>query len=124
MPKEFHRSRRLGEQVLRVLSTMLRREMSDPRLADVSLTDVELSRDLRHAKVYFSVLNPESDPAPAGQALNRAAGRMRHHLGEQLTSRSTPELKFFYDEALDRGMHLTALIDRVNSQSPEGGESS
>ncbi|MEM7282395.1 MAG: 30S ribosome-binding factor RbfA [Pseudomonadota bacterium] len=124
MPKEFPRSRRIGEQVLRVLSTMLRREMNDPRLADVSLTDVELSRDLRHARVYFSVLHPDTDPAPAGEALNRAAGRMRHHLSEQLTTRSTPELKFFYDEALDRGIRLTSLIDRVNSSASGSGDGS
>ena len=79
MPKEFPRSRRISEQVLRVLSTMLRREMNDPRLADVSLTDVELSRDLRHAKVYYSVLHPDKDPKPAGEALNRAAGPKENH---------------------------------------------
>lgn len=122
MPKEFPRSRRISEQVLRVLGNMIRKEMSDPRLADVSLTDVELTRDLKHAKVYFSVLHPDADPKPAGEALNGAAGRMRHHLGSQLTTRSTPELKFFYDEALDRGIRLTALINEVNKDSKPGDD--
>lgn len=114
MPKDFPRSRRIGEQVLRVLSSMIRKDLSDPRLQDVSLTDVEISRDLRHAKVFFSTLRPDTDPGPVGEALNHAAGRMRHHLGTELRTRSTPELRFLYDEALQRGIELTSLINEVN----------
>ena len=65
MPREFSRNQRLGAQMLRILSELLRFETKDPALSEVSLTAVELSRDLSVAKVYFSLLNPDDDPQPA-----------------------------------------------------------
>ena len=65
MPREFGRHERLGAQIMRTLSELLRFEVKDPRLQDVSLTAVDLSRDLSVAKVYFSLLQPDADPAPA-----------------------------------------------------------
>ena len=72
MPREFSRHQRLGTQVLRTLSELLRFESKDPRLEGVSLTAVDLSRDLGVAKVYFSLLDPKNDPESAQQGLDKA----------------------------------------------------
>ncbi len=81
MPREFSRNQRLGAQMLRSLSELLRFETKDPGLADVSLTAVDLSRDLSVARVYFSLLNPDDDPQPAVDGLKRASGFLRSKLG-------------------------------------------
>ena len=72
MPREFSRNQRLGNQILRSLNELLRFETKDPRLEFVSLTSVDLSRDLSVARVYFSILDPSADPAPVQQGLEKA----------------------------------------------------
>ena len=113
MPKEFHRSLRIGEQICRVLNELLRTELKDPRFQFVRVTDVAVSRDLSHAKVYFRMLNPDDDPVPVADALERAAGHLRGRLGRALTIHHVPALKFFHDDSLRRGAELTALIDEA-----------
>ena len=111
MPREFSRNQRLGAQMLRVLSELIRFETKDPGLAEVSLTDVELSKDLSVAKVYFSLLHPDEDPRPAEAGLKRAAGFLRSKLGAQLKVRHVPELRFVHDDSLAHGAEITRLID-------------
>ena len=83
MSKEFGRNRRVGEQMRRILSDIVRRDLNDPRLQFLSITSVDVSGDLSHARVFFSLLNPDEDPQPAAQALARAAGFIRSQLGPQ-----------------------------------------
>jgi ribosome-binding factor A len=113
MPREFARHERLGNQVLRSLSELIRFETKDPRLSDVSLTAVDLSRDLSVARVYFSLLDPDQDPAPAEEALRHAAGFLRHGLGKALTVRHIPELRFEHDDSAADAMRISELIDRA-----------
>lgn len=113
MPREYARHERLGNQVLRVLSELIRFETKDPRLRDVSLTAVDLSRDLSIARVYFSLLDPDQDPAPAAEALSHAAGFLRHALGKALTVRHVPELRFEHDDSARNAMRISELIDRA-----------
>jgi ribosome-binding factor A len=111
MPREFSRNQRLGAQMLRVLSELLRFETKDPGLSEVSLTAVELSKDLSVARVYFSLLHPDNDPQPAEAALKRAAGFLRSKLGAELQVRHVPELRFVHDDSLAHGAEITRLID-------------
>ena len=111
MPREFSRNKRLGSQMLRVLSELLRFESKDPGLADVSLTAVELTRDLSVAKVFFSLLNPDDDPQPALDALDRASGFLRSKLGRELQVRHVPELRFQHDDSIAHGAEISRLID-------------
>ena len=97
--------------MLRVLSELLRFESKDPGLNDVSLTAVELSRDLSVARVYFSMLNPDADPQPAQEALGRAAGFLRSKLGAELMIRHVPELRFQHDDSIAHGAEISRLID-------------
>ncbi len=113
MPREFSRNQRLGNQVLRTLNELLRFETKDPRLKGVSLTAVELSRDLSVARVYYSTLEPDADPAPAQQGLEKATGFLRGKLGQAIKVRHVPELRFEHDDSAAEGQRLTDLIDRA-----------
>lgn len=113
MPKDYARSRRVGEQMQRLLGEVLLRDVKDPRADGVSITAVEVSRDLSHATVWYSLLDPAADPAPAGEALARAAGLIRGKLGRAMYIRHVPALHFRHDESVERGARLSELIDRA-----------
>lgn len=84
--------------------------MRDPRLDAVTLTAVEVSRDLSHARVYFSLLTDDSDPEDVQAVLREAGGFLRGHLGRAMKIRHVPELKFEFDDSARRGLELSALI--------------
>jgi ribosome-binding factor A len=119
MPREFSRHQRLGAQVQRTLSELLRFEVKDPGLKDLSLTAVDLSRDLSVARVYFSLLHPDGDPVPVQEGLERAAGFLRRRLGRELEIRHVPELRFVHDDSIAQGFEISRLID---SAKPNGGD--
>jgi ribosome-binding factor A len=111
MPKEFPRSRRVEEQIQRVLGDAIRAEARDPRLRGVILTDVQVSRDLRVARIYYSVLSRSTTVDELGPALESAAGFLRSVLARELRTRYVPELRFLPDEAGSRAAALEKLID-------------
>ena len=111
MAREFARHQRLGNEVLRTLSELLRFETKDPRLDGVSLTSVDLSRDLSVARVYFSLLNPDDSPEPALKGLERASGFLRRKLGGAIKIRHVPELRFLHDDSAEQGAKISQLID-------------
>jgi len=113
MPKEFSRSRRVAELVQRELADLIAREIKDPRVGMVTITGVQLSRDLSQARVFVTALNEQADPAQAVAALNHAAGFLRHGLGTRMDLRGTPRLRFEYDSSVQRGLELSELIDRA-----------
>ena len=111
MPREFSRHQRLGAQIQRTLSELLRYEVKDPSLADITLTSVDLTRDLSVAKVFFSLLDPSGDPKPVLQGLNRASGFLRGNLGKALKVRHVPELRFLHDDSIEHGAEISRLIN-------------
>jgi len=113
MPREFSRNKRLGNQVLRSLSELLRFETKDPRLQNVSITSVDLSRDLSVAKVYFSLMDPSEDPLPVVEGLQAAAGFLRLKLGRAIKIRHVPELRFAHDDSAAEAVRIGHLIDTV-----------
>ena len=121
--REFSRSDRLGAQVQRELAVLVRDELEDARLRMVTIQEVRVDRDIAHAKVFFTVLGDTLDPLDAGRKLNKAAGFLRHLLGRKLALRVVPELHFQYDESIERGSRLTALIeDAVKADSAKSSE--
>jgi ribosome-binding factor A len=110
MPKEFSRTRRVGDQMQRELAELIRDEVKDPRVGMVTVSGVEVSRDLGHAKVYVTVMD-EGAAQETVAALNRAAGFLRHALGQSMRIRTVPQLHFHYDESIERGSRLSSLID-------------
>ncbi len=115
MPREFSRNQRLGAQLQRILSDVIRFETKDPGLAGLSLTVVELSRDLSVAKIYFSLLNPDDNPKTAIEGLQRASGFLRRRLANELTVRHVPELRFVHDDSVAHGVAISSLIDDASN---------
>jgi ribosome-binding factor A len=111
MPRDFHRSERIGEQIQRLLSDLIRREVKDPRVGSVTITAVEVSRDLSHAKVFFLPFDTSRDAREVLAALGSAAGFLRVQLKRQLGIRQVPELHFQLDESIDRAARLSSLIN-------------
>lgn len=121
--KEYPRSRRVGDQVQRELAVLIRDEMNDPRASMVTVTEVRVSRDLSHARVFVSTLDRDRDPAELEKVLNGAAGFLRSALGARMQTRTVPELKFCYDHVLDEGARMQSLIDgTVRSDRARGGD--
>jgi ribosome-binding factor A len=113
MPREFPRTYRVGEQIQRELATLIQNELKDPRLGMISLSAVNVSRDLGHAKVFVSVLGSDAQVAESMEVLQHAAGYLRHKLGKSLHLRVIPELHFFLDRSLEEGARIGALINRA-----------
>jgi ribosome-binding factor A len=111
MPREFPRSRRIEDQVQRILSEVLRVSVRDPRLGHVIITAVKVSRDLSVAWVYFTSLDLDQDPAELQSAFGSAMGFLRSQLAKQLTVRQVPELRFKHDDSMQRGSAMDRLID-------------
>ena len=110
MPKEYARSDRFATQIQRVLAGLIQTELKDPRLSSPSILDVQVSKDLAYARVYFSVLNPE-DAGDCLAALESASGFLQREIGKALKARITPRLSFIYDDTDIRGRQLSDLID-------------
>lgn len=116
MPREFPRARRIEEQLKRLLSELVRREVKDPRVGLITITAVSVTRDLTHAKVYFTPFAGIGDPEVALEALQHAAGYLRIQVRNQMRLRTAPELVFQLDDSLERGARLSTLIqDAVES---------
>lgn len=113
MPREFPRTRRVGEQMQRELAALIRDDIRDPRLGMASISAVEVSRDLSHAKVYVSVLGNDEKATASVDVLNNAAGFLRHKLGKLLHIRTIPVLRFHLDRSLQEGARMGALINEA-----------
>jgi ribosome-binding factor A len=120
MPREFTRAERVSDAVQQELAVLIRDEVRDPRVGMVSVTDVDVSRDLAYAKIHVTFIGDhtqkEIDEAMA--ALNGASGYLRKLLASSIKLRITPKLTFVFDESGRRGQHLSALIDyAISTQS-------
>lgn len=105
------RLRRVAEQIQRELSEILRSELKDPGVGMITITDVEVSTDLAHAKVFFTTLGDAEALSRTQRGLRRAAGFLRTALGQRLSIHVTPELHFEYDASVEQGVRLSQLID-------------
>lgn len=107
------RLRRIAEQMQRDLAQLIRLELKDPRVGFVTLTGVEVTADLAHAKIWFTTLGTQADHQQTGEGLNRAAGFLRTALARRIKTRIMPELHFLFDASVERGMYLSDLIDKA-----------
>jgi len=115
MPREFTRSQRMAEQLRRELAEIVRCEIKDPRLGFSSFTEVKLSRDLSHAIVYCSVLDPQQQQETL-DTLNRANGFIRKLIAHRIHARTAPTIKFVLDDSVTRGAAMDKLINQaINS---------
>ena len=112
MPKDYPRSDRLASQIQRELASLVRNNLKDPRLSSPGILEVQVSKDLSQAKIYFSVLDPD-DAEQSLRALKHASGYLQREIGKVLKSRITPKLVFIYDDSDIRGRTMSELIDSV-----------
>ena len=105
------RMRRVDEAVRAVLSDAIAGDLKDPRVGFVTVTGVKTSPDLRHARVYVSVLGDEETRAASLDGLRSAHGFLQRRVAAELTLKHTPTLTFEYDDSVDRGMRITELLD-------------
>jgi ribosome-binding factor A len=106
------RPQKVADLIQRELSDLLRREVRDPRVGMVTITSVDVSPDLSHAKIFFTTLDQEHLKETA-KGLQRAASFLRSRLSRRMSMYTTPELRFVYDESVERGDRLSRLIDSV-----------
>jgi ribosome-binding factor A len=112
------RMRRVNESVRQVLSEALL-ELKDPRIGFVTVTGVVTSRDLRHARVYVSVLGNDKKQQKSMAGLEAAHGVLQARISRELRLKRTPQLEFAYDPSVEHGVRMSALIDELAPQSPE-----
>ena len=115
MAKEYARTQRVADYLQRELAGLIQHEVRDPRVGMVSITGVDVSRDLGHARVYYTVMGSDSteEAKESTEALNRAAGFLRSQLSRDSSMRSVPQLRFYFDTSVGRGQKLEDLIRKA-----------
>jgi ribosome-binding factor A len=116
------RQLRVAEQIHRELSTLLMFEARDPRLAGITITDVNVTPDLLIAHIYFTMLGGEEEQAAAMAGLAHAKGYLRTQVAERIQQRSAPELIFHIDQSGERGERIDRILDQLQDGSEPGGE--
>ena len=114
MSKKYEK--RIGELIRNHIITLIERKIADPRVAGITVTDVEISEDTRYAKVFWSIIGTDEEREQAGRGLDSAAGWLRHELGQTLRTRHTPQLSFHYDQSLAYGDHMSRVLDEVKAK--------
>lgn len=117
MKKNSIKNTRINSEVMREVSQIIRTELKDPRVSMMtSVTDVNVTTDLKYCTVYISVLGSEEESVKTLEGLRKAGGFIRYELAHRLNLRNTPELKFVIDNSLEYGMKMDKLIDEVISK--------
>ena len=115
------RQRRVQELLVQEISDILRREMKDPRIGFVTITDAEVTSDLRHARVFFSVLGDQTQREETIKALNRGAGFVRSEFARRAQMRFVPEIRFEFDPSAERGIRISQLLEQVKRDEQDAG---
>lgn len=113
---------RVGEEIKREISSIIAKDVKDPRLGMISITDVDVTRDLAFAKVYFSMLGSEEERAKTLEGLERAKGFVRSELAKRLRLRHTPEISFYFDASLEQGAKMDALLKTLQVEPSESDD--
>jgi len=113
MSRNPHRVYRIADILQEVLAKLIQQELKDPRIGMVTLTNVEVSRDLSHAKIYFSVYNEETYAQSTLLNLKKASRFLRSRVAKQVRLRVIPELHFYYDDTLIRARKIDNLLDQL-----------
>lgn len=110
------RIEKVNQQLRREISYILQRELSDQRMVFVSITAVDVSPDLQHAKVFFSYLGPAGQVPAIELALARARGTIRHYVARNLQMRNTPDFSFIFDNSISTGERIQAALDEIRHE--------
>lgn len=120
MAKEFGRSARVSSQMQKELSSILQRDIDDPKLGFITINEVEVSKDLAVAKVYVTVLNADEQGKRNNvKRLNELAPVIRHELAKRMRLRHMSELRFYYDDSFDTGMRVAELLSDLDKKDKD-----
>lgn len=114
-----HRHGRVQEDIKRELARLIREEIKDPRLGLVSLTSVEVTNDLKQAKVYYSVLGQQGQQTESQNVLKQASGFLRRELARFIKARTVPELVFVFDPSIQRGSRIAQLLEETKREQAD-----
>lgn len=114
-----YRASRLAEVIKKELSDLFQKEVKDPRVKFLTIVDVEVTGDLRHAKVFVSTLKEKNDPAELMEGLEKATGYLRKELGQRIDVRHTPEIRFIYDRSIERGQRINQILNELKGEENE-----
>ena len=123
MAKEYARTQRVADYLQRELAALIQHEVRDPRVGMVSITGVDVSRDMGHARVYYTSMSANSaeEASESTEALNKAAGFLRSQLSRDSSMRMVPQLRFYFDSSVGRGRDLEDLIRKAADSDRELG---
>lgn len=116
------RIKRLQEEIKKEASFIIQRKVKDPRLGFVSITDVELSRDYSYCKIFISVLGDENEREQTMEGLHKATGFIRSELAKKLRLKTVPKLSFHYDQSLEYGSKIDAILKKLDLDGGRDGE--
>jgi ribosome-binding factor A len=115
------RQQKVQELLVQEISDIVRNEVRDPRVGFVTITDAQVTPDLRHARVFFSVLGETEKQAETATALNRAAGFIRSEFARRAQMRYVPDLRFEFDQAMEHGLRISQLLEQVRQDDEQAG---
>ena len=116
---DFKRADRVADLIKQELSSILRREAHDPRIANITVTDVKLTDDLRSARIYFVELGQDRLSEDVVQGLAKAKGFLKRELGKRLQLRYVPDLAFFHDPSFEYGSRIEKLLKEIKKDEPD-----
>jgi ribosome-binding factor A len=119
MPREFTRSDRVASQIQKEMADLIRTHVKEPNFGMITVSDVEVTRDLAVARIYVSFLGARQPTSDCIKQLTDHVPELRRELGKRLRVRVLPEIRFVYDDSIERGMRMDALLDRLG-HAPEG----
>jgi ribosome-binding factor A len=112
---DHQRSERVGDLLIEIISDLLRQEIRDPRVATVTLTEARVSKDLKHAQIYFNVLGGAASRSEVLAGLKSASGFIRGRVGRELKLRYVPTIEFVYDDSEDQAQRIDHLLNQIKS---------
>jgi ribosome-binding factor A len=115
---------KVQEFIKQEISQIIQKDIKDPRVGFVTVTDVEMTRDLRHAKIFLSLMGSDEQKKATWEALNRALGFMRSEIGKRIRLRCTPELSLHLDKSLDYSNHIQKLLLQLEKDGSDNGGAS
>lgn len=121
MPREFSRSDRIASQIQREMADLIRTRIKDRELGMVTVSDAEVTRDLSVARIYVTFLASSLPPGECVKRLAEHGPELRRELAGRMRVRVLPEIRFIYDDSIERGLHMDALLDHLSHETPEEG---
>jgi ribosome-binding factor A len=113
-PLNYSRSDRVAKQIKKEIGDIFLREMDDPQFRLFTVTKIKMSKDLRYANIYYSVMGGVEQKEKSETLLQNAASQIRRELGHRIRLKFVPELRFFYDDSTEYAAHISELLDKIN----------